>query len=279
MAQIIPLPIAEPVPLPLGLSRDLSHVYTANYPPAEPVSMPGVTGAVGILAKWGLIGWSAKVAGTWAAENLELFRKMVDELGVTGAADAVTRRSEAIRDTAAKIGSEVHELCSAILTGRPFEAAPVHAPYLEHFRRFLHEWDFEPWGSELMVCNLTEGYGGTLDALGTFRGRPPFGQMQIVPGAWTLLDIKSGRSLGNEIGLQLAAYGRAEWIGWEGTAHREAIPAPPAQSVVLHLRPEGYRVIPYHVTDEEFRAFLAALEIWRWQKGAGKRVKGSEVKP
>ena len=272
-------PALEIPSAPIGLSRDPAHVYTAHYPPAEPVTMPGVTGAVGIIGKFGLIGWSAKVAGTWAAENLEMFQKMVAELGVTGAADAVTRRSEAIRDTAARTGSEVHQLCSDILTGKPFEAEPQHAPYLEHFRRFLHEWDFEPWGSELMVYNGTEGYGGTLDALGTFRGRPPFGEMAVRPGAWTLLDIKTGRYLGTEIALQLAAYGRAEWIGWTGTAHREPIPSAPAQSVVLHLRPDGYRVVPYTVGDEEFGAFLACLRLWRWQKGPGKRVRGSEVSP
>jgi hypothetical protein len=281
MAELLPrsaAAIAEPS-VPLGLSCDPSHVYTAHYPPAEPLTLPGVTNAVNVLGKWGLIGWSAKVASTYAAENLELFTKLVKDLGPTGAADAVTRRSEAIRDDAARIGSEVHQLCSDILTGRPFEASPQHAPYLEHFRRFLAEWRWQAYGSELMVYSERHGYAGTLDALGTFQDRPSFGQLEVKPGAWTLLDIKTSRHLYTETALQLAAYGRAEWIGWPGSTVREAIPAPPDQSVVLHLRPDGYKLVPYVVGEPEWRAFRAALELYRWTKGPAKRVKLAAVSP
>ena len=46
---------------------------------------------------------------------------------------------------------------------------------------------------------------------------------------------------------------------------------------VIHVRPEGARLIEYHVDRGTFGAFLEARRLFAWQQGPGKSVIGDPV--
>jgi hypothetical protein len=71
----------------------------------------------------------------------------------------------------------------------------------------------------------------------------------------------------------MSAY-RGCQVGWlrDGTE----VPLPPIHDmgVVLHLRPEGYRVFPVRCGDEVFARFLGAIGQDVWQSIESKNVVG-----
>src|SRR3990170_4434209 len=126
-----------------------------------------------------------------------------------------------------------------------------------------HRADLEGWvalgGRDGAVGFLTKavthGYAGTLDAIAKIAGE-----------TW-LIDYKTSKGVYPETALQLAAYGHAEFIGRPGDPTRYAIP-PVDQYGVLHLRPEGYELVPMTVDASTFEAFLSAKRLTEWKSGA-----------
>src|SRR5688500_18560214 len=119
---------------------------------------------------------------------------------------------------------------------------------------------------ESLVANLTHGYAGTLDTAGRIH-RIGFEPTNV------LIDIKSGGYIGKEMALQLAAYRYAEFVGYPGSLQRDPMPRIDA-TLILQLRPDGYKLIPMETTPAEFDAFLAALRLLNWDRGRGRKVMG-----
>lgn len=254
-------PKLEPV---LGLARDETHTYSAWYPPAPPVILPSVTTVLGVLNKPALLGWYGKIAATWAVENVEILTKLVADLGHDAAIKAVAQRGAGERDRRAAIGTKAHQAVESLLAGLIPLPDPDTAPLLEQYQRFAAEWAFVPEWSEAMVASDRYGYAGTFDLYGRLEGRR------------VLLDIKTGSFVAPEHGLQLAAYAGADYIGKPGTADRWKVP-PVDLYAVLQLQPDGYRVIPYYVTAADQKAFLAALDLYRWTREGSRKIVGQDL--
>jgi hypothetical protein len=79
------------------------------------------------------------------------------------------------------------------------------------------------------------------------------------------------------MGLQLAAYGAADYIGRPLTLDRWRVPVIDLY-LILQLQPTFYRLIPYTVGDAELQAFLAAQQIDRWLRKEGKSIIGQPLK-
>jgi len=189
------------------------------------------------------------------------------------------KEADKVRDTAASLGSSVHLL--ADLEGMPlrasetaykgFQVSDDTIPYLEAYRGFLARYSASSIvSSEHAVWSL-QGYAGTYDLLMTIDGE-----------LW-LIDIKtSGKGPYPEWGLQLAGYRWADYIVLPGDP--VLYPMPQIQRAgVLHLRPDlytdtGWRLIEYPITKAlDYRAFLSALELWRWRES--KRFTKSRLMP
>jgi hypothetical protein len=87
---------------------------------------------------------------------------------------------------AAERGHHVH-LATQLFDENDLDEAtldPVVAGYLEGWKLFREEMDFNPLQIEMKVYNPTYGYCGTLDRIGTFRDKPN--------NRKALIDIKSG---------------------------------------------------------------------------------------
>lgn len=182
------------------------------------------------------------------------------------------------KDERADIGSAVHRIIEAEVLGQPVPAELLDdedmAPYLFHFGRFVRQWDVAFEASEMVVGNRTAGYAGTLDYL----LRSPLIAAEFGVPADTVLmgDTKTGGELDvkgvyPEAALQMSAYRMAE-VAWLRDGSTVPMPATHSVGVVLHLRPEGYRVIPVACGDDVFAAFSIVQQAAAWVSGLSKTV-------
>lgn len=193
------------------------------------------------------------------------------------------------KDERADIGSAVHSIIEAHVLGQPMPADLLSdsemRPYLRHFLRFVEEWQVTFEASEMVVGNRTCGYAGTLDYLlrSPLIAAALAAHFQIeVPADSVLMgDTKTGGELDvkgvyPEAGLQMAAYRKAE-VAWLRDGTTVPMPATPGVGVVLHLRPEGYRLIPIVCDDRVFAAFRIVQQAADWVSGLSKTVVGEAL--
>jgi hypothetical protein len=216
-----------------------------------------------------LIGWAKKATAECAIRNLPMVTEMVKTGGPQAAVDWLKRIPDYQRDTSADLGTRVHILAEKVAFGESPEVTDEEAPFVTAYRRFLVDWQPQFLRVEAMVCNLSHSYAGTLDFLA------------VLDGKVTLGDIKTGSGAYSDAGLQLAALGGAEFVGWAGDPRKHPLPHI-EQYVVLHLRPDlypdtGYRLIPYRVTADTFWKFLEAKSLWEWLQGDAKTVMGAPL--
>lgn len=176
------------------------------------------------------------------------------------------------RDAAGDLGTDVHAAAEAYSLGQPFPKwSPLIRPYMEAYVAFLEDFTPTFTATEASVYNRTQKYAGTLDAIA--RLQLP---LQALPGDY-ILDTKSGKGIYPEIGLQLAAYRNAEFIGLPDGSEA---PMPDVDGALgLHLTPQGYRLIEVRADAEVFNAFLYAREVFRFATDTSKTVLGLEYGP
>ena len=96
-------------------------------------------------------------------------------------------------------------------------------------------------------------------------------------GEQLIWDLKTGRGVYEEVALQLTAYSRARCIKEPDGTER---PMPEVSGgAVLHLRPDGYRLIPVQISDEIYEVFQSLLVVAHWDAEMKKGVIGRPQKP
>lgn len=253
--------------IPLGVTRDAQHVYGYNDGERVWYPIPSVTTILKVLDKSGpLVGWAKRETARCAVDNFETVATIKKTAGRQAAIDYLKGIPDYQRDTSADLGTRIHRIVESITKGEPIEMTEEEAPFVETYRRFLAEHKPEFLAAEEKVVSLRHNYAGTLDAIAVIRGE-----------TW-LLDNKTGASGPYpDAGLQLAAYGAAEFIGRAGTGKRFVIPKVTRYGVI-HIRPESTRLIPYQVTPGTFAAFLDARRLWAWQQLEAKKLIQAELK-
>lgn len=227
----------------------------------------------GGLPKPALLPWGIKSVAEGAVDDRVVLRALLDKCETPGecrsgsycaACDETVRflkgKPYAHRDRAADLGTYVHDAAEAYVLGKPFPEWPLMVrPRMEAFERFLADYTPKYEATEASVYNRTEHYAGTLDAIATIAGRK------------LLLDTKTGKGVYPEVGLQLAAYRHAEFIGLPDGSET-AMPAVDG-AAVLHL-PEsgGYELLEVRADQEVFTAFLYVRECFRFQEVMAKTV-------
>lgn len=187
------------------------------------------------------------------------------------------------KDERRDIGTAVHDIIEAHVLGAPVPEEllkdPEMAPYLRHFLRFVEEWQITFEASEMTVGNYAEGYAGKLDYL--FRSPLIARVLEVDLRTLFIGDTKTGGELDEkgvypEAGLQMAAYRRSE-VGWLRDGSKIPIPSIHGTGIVLHLRPEGYRVMPLKCGDDVFAAFLHVKKVAEFKGGLSKSVVGEAL--
>jgi hypothetical protein len=229
--------------------------------------------------------WAGNITAETAMNNLPyLVSSSLRPEQRTEAYDWLRRAHIRKKDERADIGTAVHRLVEAHVLGTPMPAELLTdeelAPFLDHFLRFVEEWQVTFEASEMVVGNEEAGYAGTLDyllrspliaaALSAYLGT------QVPDDAVFLGDTKTGGELDvkgvyPEAALQMAAYRKAR-VAWLRDGTKVPMPSTYSTGVVLHLRPEGYRLIPAVADDAVYDAFLTVKRNAEWTTGLSKTV-------
>jgi hypothetical protein len=244
------------------VKRQDSRFYVS--PDDHAIKVPGVTSILNMLGKPFLQRWSAKVAAETAVDNLGT----VVQLTLADRQAAIDYIKNApYRDTqqAAATGTAAHSIFERMAMGKsPGRVTPDLEPYVRGFQAFLDDKQPEYIHLEETVWSDTHAYAGSFDAYA------------IVDGQRLFLDNKTTRSGAHEeAGIQLAAYRYSESIiRNDGTR----VPTPKADgAAVLHIRPEGARLIPVKADEAMFEIFLALREAFRFEKEMKADVLGDPV--
>lgn len=241
----------------------------------HPVTMeklPGVTSVVNMLPKGFLKFWAAKMVAEEAVSHLPEVMGMVLKSGESAAVDFLKRAPDRNTGNAADVGTLVHDLAEqTFTTGQvPKVVHPDLRPYLDHLDDFLQTFQPEPLLVERTVWNRTEGYAGSFDLVANIDAGD--GPERVI------VDVKTTRSgVHEEVALQLAAYAYAEVVlDEDGT---ETPWEYPTAGAVLHLRPEGWKLVPVRLGEDTFHIFRALLEVFRWDTELKRSVLGRPVTP
>lgn len=191
------------------------------------------------------------------------------------------KAADDMKEASAREGSLVHEAVAAIAAGRhEVTVDPAVQPSVDAFIAFLRNTNVEPLLIEQRVISRKHQYAGTVDMVARVNG---------VVG---VLDIKTGRRIYRDYGMQTAAYIKA-------VREQKLVDAPTTSWILrldqsrtcelcgVHLRTKGgsFRVSAggkgcvhnwgpmtgqfefEEVSDTEhnFKAFLASKELWEWE--------------
>jgi hypothetical protein len=245
----------------VGLVRDARHRYSWNGGPLY----PSVTTILGIKDKPALVGWAKRETAACAVRNLDVLERMVRSGGSQAAVDWLKRIPDYARDASADLGSAVHAAAEAIARGVSAPVAENVGPFVAAYRRdFLEVFHPRFIALEAMVCSERYEYGGTADAFAEIDGE-----------IW-LLDYKTGAGVYPDTALQLGGLARAQFIGYPGDPVQYPVPFA-TRFGVLHIRPEGARLLPVTVNRETVAAFLDARRLYGWDQGPAKTVIGEPI--
>lgn len=244
------------VPKPVGAFRDDKHRYYWN----EVGPIPSVTTVGKVLDKSGpLVGWAKRVTAEAAVANADELPKWIEMAGPEGAVSLLTKAADYKRDTAADLGTAIHNIADRMVKGQLYQVSEEQEPFVASYATFLTDWTPEFRLVEAMVYNLGAHYAGTLDLVCDMAGE-----------TW-LLDIKTGKGVYPDYALQLAAYGNATFVGYAGDPVEYAMPAIDRYGI-LHVRPEGYHLFPMAVDADTFDAFLSCRALFGWNETAKGRL-------
>ncbi len=240
----------------VGLRRNEKHEYWWN----ATGPLPSVTKIIGTIDKSGpLVGWAKRVTAEAALAHRDELAGWVKDFGLDGAVSMLTKAATAKRESAADMGTRVHALADSLARGLETVVTEEERPFVEAYMAYLREKEPRFLYSEDMVCSLKHGYAGTFDAI------------VVIGGETWMIDNKTAKGTYPETALQLAAYANADFIGRPNLRTQGRIPRIDRYGV-LHLRPEGYRLVEYKVTPDTFDAFLDALRLTAWRDGEAQTV-------
>lgn len=227
--------------------------------------VPGVTSVLGMLPKGFLTFWASKLVAETAVDDLGsvVSIAMRDR---DAAVDFLKRAPTRTTAKAADTGSTAHDLFERLARGeRVGRVHPDMAQYARHFAAFLDEQQPEFLHLEETIWSDQYGYAGSFDAIAR------------IDGETVILDWKTTRSgVHEDVALQLKAYSRADRMIL--AASGESIPVPAVDAAaVLHVRPEGAKLVPVDCSDDLFDVFTALLTVFQWDTVRKKSAIGRPV--
>lgn len=227
-----------------------------------------------------LQGWAVKTTVEFVWENLP---RLVTAARKPDEREAMTKEIKAardvVRDKASDLGTRVHDLGEAHLTGKPLPDDPEAEPYLASYLAFLSDFGVDittdVYAAEASVFDREKGYAGTLDVLLWLNYEQDPITHKVAPceerRLW-LIDLKSSQTKPDSAHypdqtLQLAAlrYARGIWLPDDSE-----IAMPPVHAcAILNLRTAAYGFIPDVIGLAEKQAFYGCLTAATWAVGLG----------
>jgi hypothetical protein len=232
--------------------------------PETNAKVPGVTSITGNLPKPFLQYWGQKLVAEEAVDNLGSITQLMVAGKRDAAIDMLKRAPQRSTGDAARIGTDVHGLVEQLNRGESLgNVHPDLQPWITQYDKFLDDWQPEFLEVESTVWSDTYGYAGTLD--GICR----------IDGDLLIWDLKTGKGVYPEVGLQLSAYSHADYF-LSPDGEQRPIPKVDFGSV-LHLRPDKYELRPVRVDDDVFSVFKSLIHVTEWVQEKHKTVLGAPL--
>lgn len=229
------------------------------------IKVPGVTSIIGMLPKEFLRYWAAKEVAQTAVDSLPTVLQMILNDQADAAVDFLKKSPDRNTRKAADTGTAAHDLFERMSKGETVgRVHPDLEPFVRHFDEFLTVAKPEYHFLEETVWSDKHDYAGSFDAFATIGGER----------LW--IDNKTTRSgIHEEVGIQLAAYRFADSII---RADGGRVPMPTADGgAVLHVRPEGWKLVPVRCDEALFEVFLHLREVFKYEKEIKGTIVGREV--
>ena len=165
--------------------------------------------------------------------------------------DVGNREADRRRDEAGEHGKNVHRACGLVMQGVvaiPFDLPPLHEEQVDAFKLWHDLAVEEVISIEETIFNDMYGYAGTLDERAILKGdRLP-----------TVIDLKTGHIDEDHCRMQTAAYRSGD-----------SVPSDRRLIVDLKNLKDGLpKIHEYKDHGGDFQAFLYALSLFKWQRGA-----------
>ena len=215
--------------------------------------VPSVTAITGVIGKGnGLLQWGANQATYYLRKQLEQARE--EEWGELIRQDTLWNEARfahrKIKQEAADIGTQAHKWIEGFLRGeqQPPPAKEEAKSCCEAAVRWLAENKPTTLAQERKVYSVRHRYAGTLD------------KVAVIHGVRCVLDWKTGKAIYPEHRLQTAAYAQA---------YEEETGTKIYCRWLIRLGKEDGQFQPVKLTEgleDDFRAFLAAKELWKWKQ-------------
>lgn len=231
----------------IGGARHYVHPETGE-------KAPGVTSILSNLPKPFLVPWASKLAAEYAVDNAAAVMDIASR-DRQAAIDLVKGASKRSTSGSAGVGVEVHDYLEAKLLGQKLPAlGAVAQTFVPAICDWFDIWQPEPVMTEISVWGMCDAgpYAGSFDGI------------VKIAGETVLLDWKTGKSVHEDVAIQLACYKFATEIIGGGE-----IPATDA-AVVVHVRPDAVKLHPVAATRDKLDVFSALYAVWKWES-AGKR--------
>lgn len=232
-----------------------SHTYVDTDTGAR---VPGATTVIGDgVPKKALINWAATATAEFAIDHWE----RLSTLAPSARLKELTGARYAVSDTAANRGTQVHKLAERLIHGEKVAVPEGLEGYVESYVAFLDEFDVAPVLVEQTVWSPKHGYCGTFDLIADLLDPDdPEPDPALRARVRWLLDIKTNRSgIFGETALQLAAYRCAEHYIDDNGEPADMVDVD--RTGAVHVRPDGYSLVPVEADEPQFRQFLYAQEI------------------
>lgn len=252
-----------------------------------------VTTILGALPKDALKWWAAKTVAEFAVDRSKTWFTMERAEAV----EWLKREPLRYTNERADLGSAIHAAAEGYVLSKPLRGdfGDEERQAIGHFLRFVDELRPKWILSEASVFHRSQKYAGTLDAVVDIAydrllelaggnpyvipWEPPEGRpVRLLLDYKTGGDVAEGKGVYPEVALQLAAYGRAEFVGMP---NGQEVPMPAVDgAAVLHVNASGWRLVPVDAMREEvWRSFLYVREVFRWREVISKEVLGTPLEP
>ncbi len=234
---------------------------------AAPFEVNSVTTIIGNgLPKPALMYWAAKMVAEKAVSSVDFVKSMKESEGDAETIKWLKGAHRTFTNKKADMGTIAHMAIEAYVDGNemteaqldeelkerqvPLDMWKTTKGYVRAAKEFFDQLEPEVLHSEVTVYSRKYGYAGTTDIIGNLR----MGGGKPVP---CIIDFKTGKGVYPEMGLQLSAYARADFIGRnDGT--EEALPADIRHGVIVRLMPSGtFEAVAFTLSDELQEVFLA----------------------
>lgn len=220
-----------------------------KYEDAEGRRVPGVTSILSDgLPKPALITWAANATAEYAVDNWD----QLSDKSPSVRLKELQNSRYAVKDAAANKGTAVHALAEKLVAGEEVEVPDELVGHAESYARFLDEFQVEPMHVEFSVASYRWGYAGTGDLIAHVTH---LGVRRLL-----LMDVKTNRSgIFGETAMQLAGYRYADVL-MAGDAEEQ--PMPEVEGCAgIHVRADGYDLIPIIAEDMQHKQFLYAMKV------------------